>query len=178
MAYNVKAALDAGYTEAEIADEIAKEEKFNVAAAREGGYSDREILAELTKPEPGLVETGYRGFRRSLGELGVLATDTLPALAASALLPEETAKPFVKRQFKEAEEARADLESRFPTVYGSYKEVEDIGSGIGYVTEKFGELLPDILPSIATGGVGAFLGKKAATEAAEKAAKEVAKRLN
>ena len=176
MAYNVKAALDAGYTEAEIADEIAKEEKFNVAAAREGGYSDREILAELTKPEPGLVETGYRGFRRSLGELGVLATDTLPALAASALLPEETAKPFVKRQFKEAEEARADLESRFPTVYGSYKEVEDIGSGIGYVTEKFGELLPDILPSIATGGVGAFLGKKAATEAAEKAAKEVAQK--
>lgn len=176
MAYNVKAALDAGYTEAEVADEIAKEKKFNAAAAREGGYSDREILAELTKPEPGLVETGYRGFRRSLGELGVLATDTLPALAASALLPEETAKPFVKRQFKEAQEARADLESRFPTVYGSYKEVEDIGSGIGYVTEKFGELLPDILPSIATGGVGAFLGKKAATEAAEKAAKEVAKK--
>jgi hypothetical protein len=36
MAYNVQAALAAGYTEAEIADDLAKEEKFNVAAAREG----------------------------------------------------------------------------------------------------------------------------------------------
>jgi len=176
MAYNVKAALDAGYTEAEVADEIAKEKGFNVAAARQGGYSDWEILGELTKPEPGIVETGYRGFRRSLGELGVLAGDTLPALAASALLPEETARPIVEEQFRQAAETRADLERRFPTVYGSYKEVEDIGSGVGYVAEKFGELLPDILPSIATGGVGAFLGRKIATEAAEKAAKEAAQK--
>ena len=176
MAYNVKAALDAGYTEAEVADEIAKEKGFNAAAARQGGYSDREILFELTKPEPGIVETGYRGFRRSLGELGVLAGDTLPALAASALLPEETARPIVEEQFRQAAETRADLERRFPTVYGSYKEVEDIGSGVGYVAEKFGELLPDILPSIATGGVGAFLGRKIATEAAEKAAKEAAQK--
>jgi hypothetical protein len=176
MAYNVKAALDAGYTEAEVADEIAKEKGFNVAAARQGGYSDWEILSELTKPEPGIVETGYRGFRRSLGELGVLAGDTLPALAASALLPEETARPIVEEQFRQAAETRADLERRFPTVYGSYKEVEDIGSGVGYVAEKFGELLPDILPSIATGGVGAFLGRKIATEAAEKAAKEAAQK--
>lgn len=176
MAYNVKAALDAGYTEAEVADEIAKEKSLNVAAAREAGYSDWEILSELTKPEPGLVETGYRGFRRSLGELGVLAGDTLPALAASALLPEETARPIVEEQFRQAAETRADLERRFPTVYGSYKEVEDIGSGIGYVAEKFGELLPDILPSIASGGVGAFLGKKLATEAAEKAAKQASQK--
>lgn len=174
--FNVQGAINAGYSEAEIADFLAKEEKFDTAAAREAGYSDREILIELTKPEPGVVETGYRGFRRSLGELGVLAGDTLPALAASALLPEETARPIVEEQFRQAAETRADLERRFPTVYGSYKEVEDIGSGIGYVAEKFGELLPDILPSIATGGVGMFAGRKIATEAAEKAAKEVAQK--
>jgi len=174
--FDVQGAINAGYSEAEVADFLAKEEKFDVGAAREAGYSDWEILGELTKPEPGIVETGYRGFRRSLGELGVLAGDTLPALAASALLPEETARPIVEEQFKEAAETRAQLEQRFPTVYGSYKEVDNLRSGVGYVAEKFGELLPDILPSIATGGVGMFAGRKLATEAAEKAAKEVAQK--
>jgi len=174
--YDIRDALNAGYTEAEVADYVASLEKKDISAAREAGYSDWEILGELMKPEPGLVETGYRGFRRSVGELGVLAGDTLPALAASALLPEETARPIVEEQFRQAAETRADLERRFPTVYGSYKEVEDIGSGIGYVAEKFGELLPDILPSIATGGIGMFAGRKLATEAAEKAAKEVAQK--
>lgn len=171
--FDVQGAINAGYSEAEIADFLAKEQKFDLAGARDAGYSDWEVLGELTKPEPGAIEAGYRGFRRSLGELGVLAGDLVPALAASALLPEEKSRAFVERQLQEAGKTRAELEEAFPTVYGSYKEVEDIGSGIGYVSEKFGELLPDIIPSITTGGIGMFMGKKAAQKAARNTIEEV-----
>ena len=51
--FDVQSALNSGYSEAEIADYLAKEEKFNLAGAREAGYSDWEILSELTKPTPG-----------------------------------------------------------------------------------------------------------------------------
>ena len=179
--FNVERALADGYTESEIADYLAKEKKFNIGLARQDGYSDWEILGELTKPTPGAGTAAYRGFRRSLGELGVLAADTLPALAASAVLPEETAKPFVERQLKEAAASREDLERRFPTVYKSYKDVEGLGSGFGYVAERFGELLPDILPSIATGGIGLTAGrtlaKKAGTELAEQVAGKTEREL-
>lgn len=172
MAYNIKAALDAGFSEKEIADAIAGEKGLNAEAARQQGFSDREILSELTKPTPGIGETAYRGFRRSLGELGVLGGDVLPALAAGAVLPEETARPYVERQLGEAAQTRAELEERFPSVYKSYKDVEGLGSGIGYVSERFGELLPDIIPSIASGGIGYAVGRKAAVKAGEALARK------
>jgi hypothetical protein len=172
--FDVQSALNSGYSEAEIADYLAKEEKFNLAGAREAGYSDWEILSELTKPTPGAGAAAYGGFRRSLGELGVLAADTLPALAASALLPEEKVRPFVKRQLREAAQTREELEEKYPTVYKSYKDVEGVGSGFGYVSERFGELLPDILPSIVSGGIGLKAGRTLATKAGTELAEQVA----
>jgi len=172
--FDVQSALNSGYSEAEIADYLAKEEKFNLAGAREAGYSDWEILSELTKPTPGAGAAAYGGFRRSLGELGVLAADTLPALAASALLPEEKVRPFVKRQLREAAQTREELEEKYPTVYKSYKDVEGVGSGFGYVSERFGELLPDILPSIVSGGIGLKAGRTLATKAGSELAEQVA----
>jgi hypothetical protein len=173
---DVNAALNAGYSLAEIAEGLAKDRKVNIGAAREAGYDDWDIIQGMNKPEPGLFETFTGGVKRSIGELGVLAGDTLPALAASAVLPEETARPFVERQLKEAEESRAELERRYPSQYKSYKDVEDIRSGIGYVFERTGELVPDIVPSLISGGIGYQVGKRAAQTAAEKAAAEVAER--
>jgi hypothetical protein len=173
---DVNAALNAGYSLAEIAEGLGKERKVDVNAARQAGYDDWEIIQGINKPEPGLLETFTGGVRRSIGELGVLAGDTLPALAASAVLPEEMARPFVERQLEEAEASRAELERRYPSQYKSYKDVEDIRSGIGYVFERTGELVPDIIPSLISGGVGYQVGKRAAQTAAEKAAAEVAER--
>ena len=172
--YDIREAFNAGYTDAEIADHIAKLEKKDISAARAAGYTDTEILNELTKSPPGIAETAYGGFRRSLGELGVLAADTLPALAASALLPEEKVRPFVKRQLREAAQTREELEEKYPTVYKSYKDVEGVGSGFGYVSERFGELLPDILPSIVSGGIGLKAGRTLATKAGSELAEQVA----
>jgi hypothetical protein len=48
MAFNVKEAKKAGYTDAEIADYLSKETGFDVAGARSSGYKDDEIAAHLT----------------------------------------------------------------------------------------------------------------------------------
>jgi hypothetical protein len=174
--FDLQGAMNAGVPLSEIADFLASKKKYNVEAARTAGIHDWDIVQELNKPEPGLFETFTGGVKRSIGELGVLAGDTLPALAASAVLPEEMARPFVERQLKEAEESRAELERRYPSQYKSYKDVEDIRSGIGYVFERTGELVPDIVPSLISGGIGYQVGKRAAQTAAEKAAAEVAER--
>ena len=174
--FDLQGAMNAGVPLSEIADFLASKKKYNVEAARAAGIHDWDIVQELNKPEPGLFKTFTGGVRRSIGELGVLAGDTLPALAASAVLPEEMAKPFVERQLKEAEESRAELEERYPTQFKSYKDVEDIRSGIGYVFERTGELVPDIVPSLISGGIGYQVGKKAAQTAAEKAVVGVAER--
>ena len=171
---DVNAALSAGYSISEIVDGLAKEQNVDINAARAAGYQDWEMLNKLNEEPPGALTAGYRGFRRSLGELGVLGGDVLPALAASALLPEETARPIIERQLGEAAQTRAELEARFPTVYGSYKEVEGFGSGFGYMMEKFGEILPDILPSVASGGIGVKAGRMLAEKAGKELAEEVA----
>ena len=47
MAFDVEGARKAGYTDAEIAAELAKSTGFDIGAARKAKYSDSEIIAEL-----------------------------------------------------------------------------------------------------------------------------------
>lgn len=47
MAFDVKGARAAGYSENEIADFLAKDRNFDVVAARKSGYSDNEIINHL-----------------------------------------------------------------------------------------------------------------------------------
>ena len=173
---DLNASLKAGYSLAEIAEGLARESKVDIKASRAAGYNDWEIIQGLNKPEPGLGELFTRGVKRSVGELGVTAGDVLPALVAGAVLPDEKARPFVERQLKEAAETREELEKKYPTKYKSYKDVEDIGSGAGYVAERVGELVPDIGPSLVTGLVGRYAGKRMAREAADKTANELAQK--
>lgn len=48
MAFNVEAARKAGYTDAEIADYLAGQNKFDAKAARKAGYGDSELIAHLS----------------------------------------------------------------------------------------------------------------------------------
>jgi len=48
MAFDVKAAKQEGYSDADIADYLAKQKGFNVKAARKEGYSDAEIVDHLS----------------------------------------------------------------------------------------------------------------------------------
>ena len=47
--FDIDAARKAGYSDSDIANEIAKNGKFNVAGARQAGYSDSDILSEYKK---------------------------------------------------------------------------------------------------------------------------------
>ena len=49
-AFNVAAALKAGYSEKDIAEFLGKENNFNATAAMEAGYSPQDIIAQLNKP--------------------------------------------------------------------------------------------------------------------------------
>lgn len=78
MPFDVDAARQAGYTDAEIADHLATQAKFDTSGARAAGYSDTDIIQHLSafeapKPlsgnEVGLAATsgGYSGIANMLG---------------------------------------------------------------------------------------------------------------
>jgi hypothetical protein len=85
--FDVQAARKAGYTDAEIADYLAKEGKFNAANARQSGYSDGEIITYLTggdkvappPPEPTFMED-VGSYARGIAR-GVAAGDPAALLA-------------------------------------------------------------------------------------------------
>lgn len=78
MAFDVQSARKAGYTDAEIADFLAKETRFDAAAARKSGYSDSEIVSHLQKTSaPKKVFTPGRDFGATVkGAWDKLTTDT------------------------------------------------------------------------------------------------------
>lgn len=78
MPFDVEGARQSGYTDAEIADHLASQEKFDAAGARGAGYSDADIIQHLSafeapKPLSGrdtaLAATsgGYSGIANMLG---------------------------------------------------------------------------------------------------------------
>lgn len=78
MPFDIDGARQAGYTDAEIADHLATQNKFDVAGARTAGYADADIIQHLSafeapKPvsanEAGLAATsgGYTGAANMFG---------------------------------------------------------------------------------------------------------------
>lgn len=173
--YDLKGALDAGVSPADIVDFLSTKKNYDAEAARKAGVSDWEILSELTKTPPGALTAMARGFARSVGELGILGGDIIPAMAAS-VLPESVGGEYARQQLREAEVSRAKLEAKYPTAYESYKDVEGPMSALGYAAERFGQILPDIAPSILTGGVGYTAGKRLAQKGATELGEQLAKK--
>lgn len=50
MAFDIEGARKAGYSDAEIADHLAKQSNFDIAGARKSGYTDDQIVAHLAMP--------------------------------------------------------------------------------------------------------------------------------
>jgi hypothetical protein len=127
--------------------------------------------------EQGLGSLMAGGFKRAASGLGSTITDTLPALAGSALGFNE----YAKEQLAEAAEKRKQAEMENPTGFKSYKDVRGVGDAAGYVAETIGELGPDILGLLTGAGAGATIGKRVAARGVEelatkKAAETIAKR--
>jgi hypothetical protein len=113
MAFDIEGARKAGYTDAEIAEHLAKSRKLDTAGARTAGYTDAEILAHLTMPAGPAAKpprsTGQTaldatnavatGYNRGLLQLAGLPVDTvanvidLGKAAAGTLYGSVTGKP-------------------------------------------------------------------------------------
>ena len=62
MAFDTEAARKAGYTDAEIAQFLAKEDNYDLSAAKKSGYTDGEIIAHLSsKPAPAVNQIPTAG---------------------------------------------------------------------------------------------------------------------
>lgn len=78
MPFDVQGARAAGYSDAEIADEMAKDSKFDVAGARSAGYSDAEIIAELQPARPSATAADRLQAAASGATSGIASTFGLP----------------------------------------------------------------------------------------------------
>jgi len=130
---------------------------------------------KIPKREMGLMEIAKQGAMRSLGETGIGITDTLPAMAASAL----GFNDYAKKQMVEAQEARAALQEKYPTRVASYKDISSPRETLEYGFETLGELLPSVgtalIPGVGLEAAGARLGASSAAKvAAERGLGEVA----
>lgn len=69
MAFDIQAAKQAGYSDSEISDHLAKGSNFNLAQARNAGYSDGEIIDHLSKRQT--AQPKEAGMLDSAGNLAM-----------------------------------------------------------------------------------------------------------
>lgn len=105
----------------------------------------------LPKPPASLGTIAKRGFMRGLGELGIAATDIIPAMISTGLGGD---RDYAERQMQEAAQARQSLEQKYPTRFRSYKDINSPFEALEYAAETAGELGPSVLTSVVPGGVG------------------------
>ena len=130
---------------------------------------------KIPKREMGLMEIAKQGAMRSLGETGIGITDTLPAMAASALGFDD----YAKQKMAQSQQERAALQEKYPTRVASYKDVSSPREALEYGAETLGELLPSVgtalIPGVGLEAAGARLGASSAAKvAAERGLGEVA----
>jgi hypothetical protein len=106
-------------------------------------------FAEAQKPELGDVFSG--AYRRGAENIKATLADDLPAYLASMFGEDE----YAKAQLAEGEQRRSEAAVRDPAQYGSFRDVDGFGEGVGFVAEKFAENVPQLAGTAATALAGA-----------------------
>jgi len=137
-------------------------------------FSFSQAPQEAPPPEPkgesGFIPSVKRGF----GQLGILAGDVVPAMAAQAVGPifSKNSEAYSEAQMKEAAKSSEELARKYPAEIASYKDIKGVGDALTYAKEAVGEAVPTMIPSLFTGGAATIAGRgaiAAASKAAEKA---------
>ena len=119
------------------------------------------------KPEASMGTIFKRGTMRGLGELGIAATDTIPAMLGTVFGAD---KEYAERQMGEAQASREQLEEKYPTRFRSYKEIKSPMDFLEYAAETGGELVPTaataIVPGVGLGAAGSRIAAGAALRGA------------
>ena len=185
--FNVQAARKAGYSDAEIADYLAKEGKFNAANARQSGYSDGEIIAYLTAgakaapkaapPEPTFLEDAgnyMKGIARGVatgdpaGLLvrgGTYITDALGLTTGAnekinAVL---NAGENTQNKMFRTGQVLGEVASTTPYIAAGGAGVSRLGGQLARVAPRAGGVAERIGRAVQTGGIGS--GRTAAQTA-------------
>lgn len=133
---------------------------------------ETDIIPNYQRPDYGVLESGIRGVKRGFSRMGSLATDIVPALVGSALGFDE----YAQRQLKEAEEKEAQLQKENAPGFTSFKQIEGPLDFFKFGAETIGEIVPDVVGAVGTGGIGGLLGKRAAVKGAEELAERIAQK--
>jgi hypothetical protein len=138
-----------------------QEDLFAYVQQQVQAEASADALRQEQQRQTGVFETARRGVSRGFGRLASTVTDTIPALAGSALGFDE----YARRQLKEAEEKEAARQAESPTLYTSFRDIKGPGTALGYAAETIGEQVANILPGLGLGVTGARLGAGAASSA-------------
>ena len=123
-------------------------------------YSD---VANLP-PKYTLGETVGKAFSRGTKRLGSTFGDVIPAMIGSGLGFED----YAKRQMEEARQTEEDIQRANPPEFESFKQVEDVGTAVGFLGETVGEQVANLLSVIGPGVGGRVVGGFATKAAARK----------
>lgn len=136
MAFDVRGARKAGYSEAEIADFLAKEQRFDTANARKAGYSDAEIISHLAKPNKvkDVAKSYASGLVETVGGIADMVAGASPL-------------GMVEGAFKAAGNVRNVFQGKRPTAVSPFSRVGDTAARVshkpqtseGRVAKTFGQ---------------------------------------
>jgi hypothetical protein len=160
MAFDVNAALNAGYAPNEIADYLGQQKGFDAAAARSSGYSDDEIIAHLSggvkaQPKGGLTTDVKRGFEQLVSS-GQTALESVTKGGTEAAIRAQERQADIQSRLGQG----ASLE-RLQDVYkqqGILAAAKELGSQI---PAAIAEQVPNIGATVAGGLTGAAAGSLA-----------------
>lgn len=121
------------------------------------GHERQDFSATTTKHRPGLVEQAKGDFGRGIDNLKALGYGAA-GLAADGTGHDEQATKLLDQYVA----IQNDIAKNNPATIGTYRNVKNLGDAGRYAIEAVMENLPMLLPSLATGGVGAQAAKAGA----------------
>lgn len=123
--------------------------------------------APVEPPKTGFIPSVIRGGK----QLGALVGDVLPAMVGKAVGAED----YSKKQMEEYAATQKEIQEKYPARVPSYKDIHSFGDAIDYAVESVGELIPSMLPSLVTGGIGGVAARTLTAGAQAAAKKELMK---
>lgn len=141
---------------------------FLISSARQM-YEQEEDRRLRREYGPGLLGTVGESIGRGVEQLKTTFGDVIPAMAGKALGFED----YAARQMQEAQEAQQRIQAEYPSMFGSYKEVQTPYEALQFGAEVIGEQIPNIATAVIPGLGGSTLAGRAAVGALTK---EAAKR--
>jgi len=165
----INAAIERGYSHDEIADILAADAGFDPKAIRGNGYSSAEILGRLGYELPKVSESGdfMRGATtaaKQLPQLGYGLIGAAGAVAESALGEggvSSAVKEFGVRKYQEAgADIQKDAKETDSLTYSWERAKQgDYGAMVDWLQYGLGYGGVQALEALASGGIGAVLGK-------------------